>query len=257
MNWTANFIQIILKAKVSALINNRKVSFVEDLVEHDIIIWGKVIKKKTKCEISLSTLKRILRGEYDFDRKDTRVKKNLNAIAKTFGYKQWENFVVENTPNFKTLLYADTIDIEKHKNVIKTIISAKKAEYNSYKLSPQVDISELENYYVDEDDELDIIYWSLMKREKAHTYLHKPTSFYTMKPVALSFLYSNIALVETVEEWYLVWKHTKSHKTIEVSDQKLSKTYCLYKQNDKWHIFSEGHHILGEDAVSHYKIEVN
>jgi hypothetical protein len=252
-----NYLQFILAKKIESYLNHHTDFEFDKLSEKHLRYFSSVIRNKFRQKFSLSTLKRMLREKtYDFNRTDERVVNNLNLVAKQLKYKNWMAFIKANIGSIKTNLRNVTIDKSEIQQIALVIERATKAEYDSMKNLPGIDISELKNYYVNDDSYLQAFLEFLSFKQTQSAYLFVPSSFYKLKIVNVTFIYTNAVVVFLKLQSALFWKHTPSHTNIEITDFKTSKILCVHKIQGHWYISSDLDFYFENEGVKVFEISL-
>jgi hypothetical protein len=125
--------------------------------------------------------------------------------------------------------------------IIKTIIEANNAQFESFKQLPNFETKELEKYYSKNSKALNLLKKILLKHRQNNFTIGKPIlnpSYFNIQEINFQKISKTEAIVVTKEYWYLKWYNLKSKKYELKYDVSNSQFYKIVKENEFWKIES-------------------
>lgn len=257
-NGLTNYYQFVLTKKIHQFLYPKSNLQVDDLSEYEIGAFAKLIRARFHKKFSTSTLKRMLRSkDYDFNRTDKRVVKNLDLVARQLKYKNWQTFINANRRSVNITLRNPFVDEAEISRIAYRLQMSMSAEFAALKNLPDVDMSEIQSYFLAGDGYLLSLEDYLLFKQSQSAYLFTPLSSYKIEIANISFIYENIAMASIQIQSSYCWKHTSSQVNLETNKTTVTRVIFMHKLGGDWYATTDAEYYLGLEQAFIYTKNIN
>ena len=223
---------------------NRRAKFYEALAAD--------ISKVSHISVSRDTVQRFNKGEGGDS------KASLNAYAKYLGFLSFDDYSkktqIKSTSTsaknifliFATVILSSTVGYfvylkpqQEKKEIIRIVNLANQTQFEIFKSMHLHDSTKLDDLYLRNSNARKSIVTLLKESQKNKRRINQPEdnpSFSKVHDVKIINVTSDLAIVETIEHWFLKWYDTDLEKYTVSYNQKNKQIYELEKDNKKWKI---------------------